>query len=323
MANNKFFVVPNNDLEAGTIIEMLKNTGYVEGKDFLVTNQGGNANYDKLEPNIKFEMACAKLNGKEVYTVEIAGTPEKYNIIDHHGDLSDRPSSLEQVSELIGNKLTFRQELIAKDDVGGMLNMIDYCEKEYHLSKENALDYALGIREDGYKYTMSEKAIAISKTAEVYEWKDSNVTVVNLETTKTSYVADKLINAEKDGLLIISNYLFEFRRDLVNYKEYLNSEINFYGPKEKIELLPNKLGLEKGEYWTVGNGEFEGVKIGFFGTTKFKDLDAHEVDKKFEEVFKEIDKELAEKKLEAENEKQDDSKFENELDDVDFDYGEK
>lgn len=316
MANNKFFVVSNNDLEAGTIIEILKNNGYVEGKDFLITHQGWGANYDKLEPNIIFEMACANLNGKEVYTVEIAGTPEKYNIIDHHGDLSDRSSSLEQVSKLIGNKMTFRQELIAKDDVGSILNMINYLEKEYHLSKENALDNALAIREEGYKYTMSEKDIAKSKIAEIHEWKNSNITVVNLETTKTSYVADKLINAEKDGLLIISNHLY-------NYKEHLNSEINFYGPKEKIELLPDKLGLEREEYWTGGNGEFEGIKIGFFGTTKFKDLDAREVDKKFEEAFKEIDKELVEKKLEAENEKQEDSKLEENLDDANFDYGEK
>ena len=49
----RIYIIPNNDLEAKQMIEMTKERGLVEGRDFFVTNQKWGASYENLEPEIK------------------------------------------------------------------------------------------------------------------------------------------------------------------------------------------------------------------------------------------------------------------------------
>ena len=63
--------------------------------------------------------------------------PENYVRIDHHNDLQDRPSALEQVAEIIGHKLTDEERLIAENDKGYFPAMEKFLmENSPEMSKE-------------------------------------------------------------------------------------------------------------------------------------------------------------------------------------------
>ena len=70
----RIWVVPNNDLEAKTIIEMLER----DGEEYLVTGQAWGASWDKLEEGIKEKIEQAKKAGISVYGVELQGWNYKY-----------------------------------------------------------------------------------------------------------------------------------------------------------------------------------------------------------------------------------------------------
>lgn len=97
----RLWIVPNNDLEAKTIIEMLER----EEEKFLVTGQTWGASWDNLEDEIKAEIEAKKENS-EIYGVELQGDSNGAKNVDHHSygddDRSNEKSSIEQVAGILG-----------------------------------------------------------------------------------------------------------------------------------------------------------------------------------------------------------------------------
>ncbi len=250
MKQNNFFVVPCNDLEAKAIIDIMNDRGMKAGVDFAVTEQKWGANYDNLEPEIKVLMSEAYSQGKEVYTVEISGSPDFCHEIDHHGDKADRPSSLEQFAEVVDHKLTDFERAVSANDKGGMIGLLEHF-KDIGYTDTEAKNKALEVRQQEYEVTgITQDVIEKSDNAHVETFND--VTIAQLEgTTSTGYLADKLVEAEKNGLLIVSSD-----------GEGKVTEVNFYGPKDVIDSLSEKYSNS----WSGGGQiELEGTKVGFFG----------------------------------------------------------
>ena len=135
--NNQILVVtPINDGEAVQIAKILKD----KNVKTLITKQGWGASWDNLEPEIKKEIEELKNKNFKIFGVELQGTaPEGAVNIDHHcydgDDRSNEKSSLEQVADLIGYKLSLYEEFVAANDKGFIPAMLALA-KTKNLSKK-------------------------------------------------------------------------------------------------------------------------------------------------------------------------------------------
>ena len=117
--NTMAFVVPKNDAEAVRIGEILTYKTNKEVK-VLVTAQTWGASWENLEKSIKEELETLQ-HSHQIYGVELKGTPLFSGAnIDHHyydgDDRSNEKTSLEQVAELIGYKLSLEDMFISAND---------------------------------------------------------------------------------------------------------------------------------------------------------------------------------------------------------------
>jgi len=244
MSNNSkiLIVTPVNDGEAVQIAKILKN----ENIKTLITKQGWGASWSGLEPEIKKEIENYKNKNYKIFGVELQGSaPEGVENIDHHrydgDDRSNEKSSLEQVAELIGYKLTLYDQFVAENDKGfipAMLTLaknknLDKKETQKMIEKVRLQDRAAqGITPE--QEEIAEKAI---QEAEVSD----RLTVVRMSHSKTATVCDRLFGRYKN-LLILSE----------------DGEVNFFGEKRVIERLSS---LVKGS-WSGGDLDYDN---GFWG----------------------------------------------------------
>lgn len=233
MNNQILIVTPVNDGEAIQISKILKN----KKVKTLVTKQGWGASWANLEPEIKKQIEEYKNKGYKIYGVELQGqAPEGMINIDHHiydgDDRSNEKSSLEQVAELIGHKLSLFEEFVVANDKGFIPAMyelaktknLDEKETQKMVEKVRLRDRAAqGITPEQEK--IAEEAI---KEAEVSD----NLTVVRMSHSKTATVCDRLYGKYKN-LLVLSG----------------DGEANFFGEKKVIERLSS---LVKGS-WSGGD----------------------------------------------------------------------
>ena len=130
--NNQIVVVtPVNDGEATQIEKVLKENNIKT----LVTKQGWGASWDGLEPEIKKEIKNLKNKNCKIFGVELQGSaPEGAKNIDHHrydgDDRTNELSSLEQVAELIGYKLTLYEQFVAENDKGFIPAMLTIAKNK-------------------------------------------------------------------------------------------------------------------------------------------------------------------------------------------------
>lgn len=243
MENSKIVIVtPINDGEAVQIKRILENKNIKT----LVTKQGWGASWANLEPEIKEKIENYKNKNFEVFGVELQGkAPEGAVNIDHHkydgDDRSNERSSLEQVADLIGHKLSLFEEFVSANDKGFIPKMIELA-KIKNLSKEETQKLinevrlqdraAQGITPEQEK--IAEEAI---KEAEVSD----NLTVVRMSHSKTATVCDRLYGGYKN-LLVLSE----------------DGEVNFFGCQKVIKKLSD---LVKGS-WSGGDLDHDN---GFWG----------------------------------------------------------
>ena len=241
--NNQIVVVtPVNDGEAVQIKNILKNKNIKT----LITKQSWGASWSGLEPEIKKEIEEYKNKGYQIYGVELQGSaPEGTVNIDHHrydgDDRSNEKSSLEQVSELIGYKLSLFEEFVSANDKGFIPAMLALAknknlnkkETEKLIEKVRLQDRAAqGITPE--QEDIAEEAI---KKAEVFD----RLTVIHMEHSKTATVCDRLYGKYKN-LLVVSS----------------DGEVNFFGSREVIQKLS---GLVEGS-WSGGDLDHDN---GFWG----------------------------------------------------------
>ncbi len=244
----RVWVVPNNDLEAVTIIELLKR----KGERVIITNQQWGASWEGLEPEAK------ELLSKEavVYGVELQGD-SPYRDIDHHrygdDDRTNPKSSLEQVAEILEVDLSIREQFIAANDRGYIPAMMQ-LGKELGMNEEETQKMIQEIRLEERRISritpeqeeQAEKAIAgLGDLSEKRKYIE-----LDLPHSKTATVTDRLFG-KYDELLIIS----------------ADGETNFFGSTEIINMLNEKFPggwsggeLDKGSGFWGGYADQEKIR---------------------------------------------------------------
>ena len=222
----RLWVIPNNDLEAKTIIEMLKR----EGEDFIVTGQAWGASWEKLEEELKAKIEEAKKERKEVYGVELQGDANGTINIDHHtygeDDRSNPKSSIEQVAEILGVELTLDEQFVSANDKGYIREM-EKLGAKLGLKAEKLQEIIANIRmrdREMQGITIEEEAQAQEAVENLGEIAEKREYIqLDLPHSKTSTITDRLYG-KYNNLLITSK----------------NGETNFYGTTEIIQMLNEK-----------------------------------------------------------------------------------
>lgn len=250
MNNQILIVTPVNDGEAIQISKILKN----KKVKTLVTKQGWGASWANLEPEIKKQIEEYKNKGYKIYGVELQGqAPEGMINIDHHkydgDDRSSDKSSLEQVADLIGYKLSLYEEFIAANDKGFIPAMLALA-KTKNLSKKETqkLIEKVRLQDRAAQGITPEQERIAEKAIEEAEVSD-HLTVVRMGHSKTATICDRLYGKYKN-LLILSG----------------DGEVNFFGAKRVIEALSS---LVEGS-WSGGDIIHDN---GFWGGYPSQDLD--------------------------------------------------
>src|SRR3972149_2622914 len=163
---------------------------------------------------------------------EDTGPPENYIRIDHHNENADKPSSIEQIAELLQIKLNREQELIAANDKG----YIPALEK-YGATKEEITEIR---RKDRAAQGVTEKDEKLAEESLQNLIKDKDITIVKSKTKHFSAITDRLYPC--NSLLI-----------------YTNNELTYYG-KGASGLSGHFSQLIKENKAYSGGGE-----NGFFG----------------------------------------------------------
>lgn len=191
-----------------------------------------------------------------IYGVELEvdiQVPKNYHEIDHHGLNDHKPSSLEQVAQILDLKLTQKQKLIAANDsryIGGMKKL---CARQKEIDEIRQRDRELqGI-------TRYDEDIAAASV----KMSDSNII----------YSITSHFSATSD----IAYYSYD------NYIIYNYSKVVFYGyQRDQIFKFLDSLSIKK-ENCYYGGGEF-----GFVGI-KENTLEIKQIKKVIEE-FGKVDK---------------------------------
>lgn len=243
MNNDKILVVtPVNDGEAVQISKILK----VKNIKTLVTKQGWGASWDGLEPEIKKEIENYKNKNYRIFGVELQGqAPEGATNIDHHkydgDDRSNERSSLEQVAELIGYKLTLYEQFVAENDKGFIPAMLTLA-KNKNLDKKETKKLIEKVRlQDRAAQGITPEQERIAEEAIQEAEVTDSLTVVHMAHSKTSTVCDRLWGQYKN-LLVLSD----------------DGEVNFFGCQKVIKKLSD---LVKGS-WSGGDLDHDN---GFWG----------------------------------------------------------
>lgn len=269
MNKNKVFIVPNNDLEAHTIIEMLER----EGVEVLVTGQAWGASWENLEPEIQQAIEKAKAEGKEIYGVELQGDSKGAHNVDHHiygeDDRTNPEASIEQVAKILEIEMSLDERFVAANDKGYIPAMEKLAE-ELGLSKEDTEAIINNIRMRDRQMqgvTLEQEAQAALAVEQLGKIEEKRPYIqMSLPHSKTSTITDRLYG-KYDNLLITS----------------ADGETNFYGTTEVI----NALNAEFPGGWSGGQLD---QGSGFWGGYADQDAIKKLVEKLMAEKVKENNK---------------------------------
>lgn len=266
----RLWIVPNNDLEAKAILEMLER----EKEDFLVTGQQWGASWESLEEDLKAKIEEAKVAQREVYGVELQGNSNGAINVDHHtygvDDRSNQKSSIEQVAEILGIELSIDEKFIAANDKGYIPAMENLGE-ELGIDKKDLQEIISNIRmrdRQTQGITLEQEAQAqeaVEKLGSLNEKQD--YIFINLPHSKTATITDRLYG-KYENLLIIS----------------ADGETNFYGKTEIIDKLNESFPggwsggqLDQGSGFWGGYADQKAIRKSVETTLK-KDVDLQDYD---------------------------------------------
>jgi hypothetical protein len=176
-----------------------------------------------------------EIYGIELRTNNASLIPLNYFSIDHHNDSSDKPSSLEQVAEMLHITLSREQQLIAANDKGYILAMQQSGASPNEIEEIRLHDrQAQGVTaEDEQKAEISVRNKIIEK----------DVIVVKSLTDRFSTICDRL---------------FPYNQLLV----YTDKELVYYGKGKKNIVKHYIESIKNGKMYHGGGDE------GFFGTAQ-------------------------------------------------------
>jgi len=174
-----------------------------------------------------------KYNYLGIELIEDCNIPVNYTAIDHHGEKSHLPSSLEQISTLLHIPLNRYQQLVAANDRGYIPEMkkIGASSKEIaQIRKEDRV--AQGVSEE-----------------------DEHLAILSI----------KKHSSERDGVLIVEALTHKFSAiiDRLTHNKiivYSNEQINYYGINAfKLQKLYSVLLSEKEIYFGGGRNGYFGI----------------------------------------------------------------
>jgi len=165
--------------------------------------------------------------------IEDVPPPPNYIAIDHHNDMQEKKSSIEQIADILGVKLDRYQRLVALNDKGYIPAMVAYgaTEVEVELIRERDRE-AQGVSRDDE--LLAEISIEESL-------RDADIVVVGARTEKFSPIADRLYG---ENILIYSekklNYYGRdverlvkyYRDDIAKKRAYYGGGFGFFGLAE-------------------------------------------------------------------------------------------
>ena len=231
---HRVFLLGGYDLEMLTIKQML------EGKnDCIILDK--HLQWDNARLSV-YKDALSGFAGYDIYGIELQediSLPLNYHRIDHHNDWADKPSSLEQVAEILGEVLSFYQQLVAANDRGYIPAMLALGASQEEIDDIRRKDReAQGVTEEDE--TLAEKAIAEN----LYIYK--GVTVVKAFTSRFSPICDRL---------------YPYKRLLI----YTDAEWMFYGEgKTKlVRLLTEDISQKKVFHGGGDNGYIGAVQYAY------------------------------------------------------------
>ncbi|GAB6278791.1 MAG: hypothetical protein STSR0006_07890 [Lentimicrobium sp.] len=231
----KIFLLGGHDLEMLEIKRLLK-----KFPDILVFDKGlnwQNADISSYEDvlNEYGNKEEVEIYGIELHFKEASELPSNYHIIDHHNEYSEKPSSLEQVANLLHVNLSRKQQLIAANDKGYIPAMQKMGATTEEMEEIRFLDrQAQGVTsEDEQKAEASVREKIVEK----------DVIVVKALTHRFSPICDRLYPYKK--LLI-----------------YTSDTLVFYGTGKKKVVEHYIEAIKNGKMFHGGGDE------GFIGTVQ-------------------------------------------------------
>lgn len=249
---HSIFLLGGYDLEMITIKQMLE-----EKSDCMVFDnhlQWDNAKLSAYHNILSCYTEC------DIYGIELQEdipAPANYHRIDHHNDWYGKPSSLEQVSNLLGIELNRFQQLAAANDKGYIPAMKALGASKDEIDEIRRKDRAAqGVTEKDE--TLAEKAIAMNLN------KYKNITVVKAFSSHFSPICDRLFPYHRLLIYTDAEWMFygEGTTELIMLLDkdirskkvfhgggnngYIGTVQNAYGKKE-IEQFVNKI-IKKNEH---------------------------------------------------------------------------
>ena len=156
-------------------------------------------------------------------------------VVDHHNENSHRPSSLEQIAEMLDVSLNRDQQLIAANDRGYISAMREVGANDEEINDIRRRDrLCQGVTEE-------EELVAATDVAKANI--ENGVTVVHTSLTKFSPIVDRLIDAKR--IIVMSN-----------------DELTYYGTDAIL------LSQAFSEDISKGNAYYGGGRNGYFGFKK-------------------------------------------------------
>lgn len=226
MKNQPVFLLGGADLE---MLEIKK----------LLTQQEQAFVDKKLSWGAKLSFYADILNDKtHYYGIELTEDiplPLNYTTIDHHNNAQNKKSSLEQIADILGVKLSRYQTLVALNDKGYIPAMENFGATEVEIELIRQQDRAAqgATNEDEI---LAQISIDTAK-------KNNSVLIIESQTPYFSTIVDRVYTKEKN-LLIYNN------TKLVYYGQNIKKLVNIY----KKEIKKQKI-YYGGEFGFFGLGE--------------------------------------------------------------------
>lgn len=222
-SNNMVVFCGGYDGEMIAIINICREAG-VEVMD---KHLGWGASVDSYTDEI--EKAISE--GMTPVLVELGGA-EQVNgaiIVDHHNENVGKPASILQILDLLGEKPTRKQMLIAANDSGYIPGMLALGATAEEIAEVRMLDRsAQGITPE--QEAEAERAIAAAEEV-------NGVTIIRMAHSKTATVCDRLFNPEREQRLLILSE---------------DGESNFFGNGQLCKALQgNDTGKKTAEGYTI------------------------------------------------------------------------
>jgi hypothetical protein len=228
------FLLGGYDLEMLEIRKLLNGVKNSVSPEFIVDYRDRNLQWGAGLSNYSADIK--ELKSKKIVGIELAGdipVPPNYICIDHHGERSAMPSSIEQVAQLLNVTLTRYQILVAINDRSYITGLMEYGASSEEIAEIRRKD------REAQGVTISDEQLA-KQSIRDHLTNESGITLVKSLTSRFSAVTDRL---------------YPYTRLLV----YTDHELTYYGENaHRLAVEFKELIDERKAY--CGGGEH-----GFFG----------------------------------------------------------